>query len=146
ARPGKKESGNRLLFFGREGGRLTARGTKFSHEGGAPCLALAQNSTGYLCARVLSDIMSWEALAMSEKRRLKAHNARSGKLGELKPKHNDRNFDTEKAPHIDKRRAAFNRYWVCDDLGRLTPHTSGETFDELERDFYETHFAAGVEA
>ena len=83
---------------------------------------------------------------MSEKRRLTAHNARAGKHGVFNPKHNDRNFDTEKAPHIDKSRTALNRYWVCDDLGRLTPHTGGETFDKLEHDFYEAHFAAGVEA
>lgn len=52
-------------------------------------------------------------------------------------KHNDRNFDVENAPHIDKDKSKDNKTFMwCDGV---------ETFEEAEQKFYEEHFSKALE-
>ena len=62
------------------------------------------------------------------------HNGRSGLA-----RHNDRDFATEQAGHIDTSRAEKNKYWQL-------PEYAGMTFTEMELKFYEDSFSEGLEA
>lgn len=61
-------------------------------------------------------------------------NGRADKHG----RHNDRNFDLDKAPHIDKERVSQNKYYTYNGETELT-------FRELELEYYKTHFEQGLE-
>lgn len=69
------------------------------------------------------------------------HNGRKGTNGVYSPRHNDRNFDTKEADHIDEERMSGNRYWY-----RGQKNTPGMTFEEAEQKFYDCHFAEALEA
>lgn len=45
--------------------------------------------------------------------RVSRHNGRSGSRGAYNPKHNDREFDLEKAEEIEKEITRNNLYWNC---------------------------------
>lgn len=60
------------------------------------------------------------------------HNARNGKDGVFNAKHNDRNFDTKSAEHIDSERTKNNWYWNCFECPDMK-------FEEVEKTFYEIH-------
>lgn len=62
-------------------------------------------------------------------------NARIDKAG----KHNDRNFNLDNAPHIDKDKISENKYWTYNG-------DNYRSFDELEKEFYERHFSDYLEA
>ena len=66
--------------------------------------------------------------------RVTMHNGRSGLA-----RHNDRDFATEQAGHIDTSRSAKNKYWQL-------PAYSGMTFAEMELAFYADTFGEGLEA
>ena len=57
-------------------------------------------------------------------------------------KHNDRNFDTSKAPHIISEKTKYNRYWLYG--GRELTHeelvSEGLTLQKQELEFYKEHF------
>lgn len=60
------------------------------------------------------------------------HNGRCNTAGRaFTPKHNDRNFNTEHAPHIDPERSANNRYWHW-----LQNEHPEMTFEDAEKQFY----------
>lgn len=63
--------------------------------------------------------------------RMTIHNGRAGKNGTYSPKHNDRQFDTSRAEHIDPERMPGNVYW----------NWTGEnvSFEDAEKAFYEEH-------
>lgn len=61
-------------------------------------------------------------------------NSRIDKAG----KHNDRNFDLDKASHIDQNKVHLNRYYTYN--GDTT-----KTFEEVEKEFYERHFGDKIE-
>ena len=61
-------------------------------------------------------------------------NARADSSG----KHNDRNFDLDKAPHIDKSKVGENEYYTYNGETQLT-------FRELELEYYEHHFDQALE-
>lgn len=67
------------------------------------------------------------------------HNGRTGKDGVYSAKHNDRNFDVDHAPHIDKDRMSDNWYWHYRPEERIT-------FEEAEQRFYEEHFTESLNA
>ena len=71
--------------------------------------------------------------------RLTKHNGRKNKSGVYRVKHNDRNFDVDKAEHIDKTKSADNIYWHCYSDEKLT-------FEEAELKFYKENFSAMLEA
>ncbi len=52
--------------------------------------------------------------------RLTKHNGRKNKSGVYRVKHNDRNFDLDKAEHIDKEKTKDNVYWHCYGEEKLT--------------------------
>lgn len=60
------------------------------------------------------------------------HNSRAGKDGVYSPKHNDRNFDSQTAEHIDQEKSQGNWYWNCLERSDLT-------FEEVEAEFYKIH-------
>lgn len=70
-----------------------------------------------------------------EKMRITSHNGRAGKDGAYSPKHNDRNFDTETAEHINEEKSPGNRYWSC---------IGGVSFEECEQRMYEVMFAKSL--
>lgn len=70
--------------------------------------------------------------------RVTYHNARTGKDGVFNVKHNDRNFPTEHAPHIDPERTPHNI------SGEWT--NSGLDFETAEKLFYEQHFRKALDA
>jgi len=76
----------------------------------------------------------------STQRRVTMHNARKSKVDGhvFTPKHNDRDFDLDKAAHIDQGRQAENYYWNC--------YGQGSTFEEAEKRYYQEHFSAALEA
>ena len=53
-------------------------------------------------------------------------------------RHNDRDFDVELAEHIDGERADENFVWEC--------YGDGDTFQNVERRFYDEHFQASLDA
>ena len=63
--------------------------------------------------------------------RMTVHNGRAGKNGVYSPKHNDRQFDTSRAEHIDPERMPGNVYWNW--TGKNV------SFEDAERAFYEEH-------
>ena len=66
------------------------------------------------------------------------HNGRTSHLGAFTPKHNDRNFNTSHAEHIDPERVKDNRYWNW---------TGKEiTFETAEQAFYEKHIRKHLDA
>lgn len=69
--------------------------------------------------------------------RATTHNGRAGKDGAFSPLHNDRNFDLDKAEHINQDKTTGNWYWVC---------YKNMTFDAAEKKFYEQHFSAALQA
>lgn len=70
--------------------------------------------------------------------RMTIHNGRAGKNGTYSPKHNDRQFDTSRAEHIDPERMPGNVYW----------NWTGKniTFEEAEKAFYEEHCREHLDA
>lgn len=72
--------------------------------------------------------------------RATVHNARKGKNGTFSAKHNDRNFDTNEAEHIDPERETQNWYW------QLYQSTQPMTFEDAERKFYNDTFTAALDA
>ena len=82
--------------------------------------------------------------------KLTRHNGRAGSHGTYNPKHNDRSFNLANSEHIDPERAKGNIYWDCfhgfrSALAPQDPDDLAATFSEVERQFYETHYAAFVE-
>ena len=70
--------------------------------------------------------------------RISYHNGRADKNGRVySSKHNDRNFDVSKAPHIDKSSQRQNVTWNY--------YNSNETFEQVEQRFYEEHFLQALE-
>lgn len=67
---------------------------------------------------------------MTEKIRVTLNNSRAGSA-----RHNDRQFDTDRAEHIDPERMQNNWYWHC--YQRQNPTMS---FDAAELQFYTKHF------
>lgn len=70
-----------------------------------------------------------------------SHNGRIGKNGIYSPKHNDRNFDLERAEHIDQSQTNNNWYWH-----RYEPSEPDLTFEQAESKFYQTYFADSLDA
>lgn len=70
--------------------------------------------------------------------RMTIHNGRAGKNGTYSPKHNDRQFDTSRAEHIDPERMPGNIYW----------NWTGKdiSFEDAEKTFYEEHCRAHLDA
>lgn len=70
--------------------------------------------------------------------RMTIHNGRAGKNGTYSPKHNDRQFDTSRAEHIDPERMPGNVYW----------NWTGKniTFEDAEKAFYEEHCREHLDA
>ncbi len=64
--------------------------------------------------------------------RITSINARKDRAG----KHNDRNFDLDKAPHIDQARVCLNKYYTYNNVG-----IDEISLAENEEQFYEDHFA-----
>ena len=50
--------------------------------------------------------------------RVSRHNGRSGSHGTYNPKHNDREFDVDKADDIRDKMTPYNIYWNCIDKKR----------------------------
>lgn len=67
------------------------------------------------------------------------HNGRTSKDGAYNTKHNDRQFDTRNAEHIDPERVKDNRYWNWTG----NPET---TFEAAEQAFYERHIRKHLDA
>lgn len=70
--------------------------------------------------------------------RMTVHNGRAGKNGVYSPKHNDRQFDTSRAEHIDPERMPGNVYW----------NWTGKniSFEDAEKEFYELHCREHLDA
>ena len=72
------------------------------------------------------------------KMRVSYHNGRADKNGRVySSKHNDRNFDISKAPHIDNSSRSRNVTWNY--------YRSNATFEQVEQRFYEEHFSRALE-
>lgn len=69
------------------------------------------------------------------------HNGRAGKNGAFKASHNDRDFDIEKAEHIDPEKVSGNWTWHC-----YQKQEPGMTFEAAEQQFYDRHFGQALEA
>lgn len=67
------------------------------------------------------------------------HNSRTGKDGAYNTKHNDRQFDTRNAEHIDPERVGNNRYWNWTGNPKMS-------FEDAERTFYEKHIKQHLDA
>ncbi len=74
------------------------------------------------------------------KKRLTAHNGRTGKLGAYSARHNDRSGG--RGDNIDAERTRLNFYWTWD----KTSASPSATFDEAEAKFYAQHFSSWIEA
>ncbi len=72
--------------------------------------------------------------------RVSRHNGRSGAHGAYNPKHNDREFEFEKAEEIKKELTRNNLYWNCIDR-KLVRHEElnedSTSFTEVEKGFYD---------
>ena len=66
--------------------------------------------------------------------RVTNRNARIDKSG----RHNDRNFDLEKAPHINQNNSANNEYYTYNDERMMS-------FRDLELEFYHNHFEQALD-
>ena len=72
------------------------------------------------------------------KMRVSYHNGRADKNGRVySSKHNDRNFDISKAPHIDNSSRSRNVTWNY--------YRSNATFEQVEQRFYEEHFSRALD-
>lgn len=69
--------------------------------------------------------------------RATSHNGRFGSA-----KHNGRNFDLDKAAHIDQTRTARNAYYTWNRKGKR----GGQPFEECEREYYEKTFGPALAA
>lgn len=69
--------------------------------------------------------------------RVTNHNGRKGKDGVYSVKHNDRNFDTKNARHIDAEKTKDNWNWKI--------YKNAKSNDECEHLFYEKHFGKLIE-
>ena len=72
--------------------------------------------------------------------RLSKHNGRSGSHGTYNPKHNDRQFDVERADGVKEDMTPSNIYWNCIDDRIVSHRDLGEndlSFVEAEKRFYE---------
>ncbi len=83
--------------------------------------------------------------------KLTRHNGRAGAHGTYNPKHNDRSFNLANSEHIDPERAKGNIYRDCfhgfrSALAPPDPDDLAATFSDVERQFYETQYAAFVES
>lgn len=67
------------------------------------------------------------------------HNGRKGSSGVYTAKHNDRQFNMQHAPHIKQEQSKSNIYWHY--MQDIRPNM---TFEQVEADFYEKHFADGL--
>lgn len=74
-------------------------------------------------------------MATTKTMRLTMHNARGTKAGAFSAKHNDRQFDTAKADHIDAVKSYRNSYWHC-----YQQNHPQLTFEQAEAKFYDDHF------
>lgn len=72
--------------------------------------------------------------------RVTQHNGRSGKDGVFGTRHNDRNFNTAHADHINKDMQSQNVFMYAGQK-----HHPGLTFDQVERMTYEKHFRAHLD-
>ena len=72
--------------------------------------------------------------------RVTTHSGRAGKDGAYSPKHNDRNYDITKDPHIDPEKTADNFTWHRYD--RECPEM---TFEEADARFYNKMFKKALE-
>lgn len=73
--------------------------------------------------------------------RVTTHNGRSGKDGTYCPKHNDRNFDSKNAEHINSEKSSDNIYWHC--YSKQRPKMS---FEDVEKTFYSKYFTDSLNA
>ena len=75
--------------------------------------------------------------------RVSRHNGRSGSHGAYNPKHNDREFDVDKADGVREKMTPHNIYWNCID-NRIVGHgdlsEKDTSFTESEKIFYETNY------
>ena len=75
--------------------------------------------------------------------RVSRHNGRSGFHGAYNPKHNDREFDVDKADGVREEMTPHNIYWNCID-NRIVSHgdlsEKDTSFTESEKIFYETNY------
>ena len=72
--------------------------------------------------------------------RASRHNGRFGKNGVYNPKHNDREFDLDKADNIDPTMTPYNVYWNCVDRVATQHKDRGDnwhSFTEVEENFYD---------
>lgn len=73
--------------------------------------------------------------------RVTTHNGRSGKDGTYCPKHNDRNFDSKNAEHINSEKSSDNIYWHC--YKKQYPQMS---FEDCEKKIYSKYFTDSLNA
>lgn len=85
-------------------------------------------------------------MAGTTKKRVNAHRSRKGTNGKvITAKHNDRNFNVDKAEHINKELIGQNEYWYFIDLKKLIPDIEPQsTFDEYEQKVYELYFSRAL--
>jgi hypothetical protein len=74
------------------------------------------------------------------------HNGRSGAHGSYDVKHNDRDFDSTNADHIDEERSLQNVYWDCYQGYRQkgSEEEKRYTFSEVEKSYYLEHYGDHV--
>lgn len=75
--------------------------------------------------------------------RVSRHNGRSGSHGTYNPKHNDREFDVDKADDIRDKMTPYNIYWNCIDKRPVKHKDLSEndlSFTEAEKLFYENAY------
>ena len=74
------------------------------------------------------------------------HNGRSGSHGSYDVKHNDRDFDSANADHIDEERSLQNVYWDCYQGYRQkgSEEEKRYTFSEVEKSYYLEHYGDHV--
>ena len=74
------------------------------------------------------------------------HNGRSGSHGSYDVKHNDRDFDSANADHIDEERSLQNVYWDCYQGYRQkgSEEERRYTFSEVEKSYYLEHYGDHV--
>ena len=72
--------------------------------------------------------------------RVSRHNGRSGAHGTYNPKHNDREFELEKAEELKREYTKNNLYWNCIDREIIRHEELGEnniSFTDVEKGFYD---------
>ena len=77
-------------------------------------------------------------MADTAKKRVTTHRGRKGKNGVYSPKHNDRQFDTAKAEHIDGSLSVRNQYRKYNEVRDTA------SFEEHEKAFYEATFGEAL--